>query len=66
MPPERPPAAYHEMARELRSIGTNLNQIARRAHAIGAVDAARYDAEARRLERALVEIAAAVKSPRRP
>lgn len=66
VPPERPPAAYHEMARELRSIGTNLNQIARKAHAIGAVDAARYDAEARRLERALVEIAAAVKSPRRP
>ena len=33
-------------------------------HAIGAVDAARYDAEARRLERALVEIVTAVKSPR--
>ena len=66
VPPERPPAAYHEMARELRSIGTNLNQIARKAHAIGAIDAARYDAEARRLERALVEISSAVKSPGRP
>ena len=65
VPPERPPEAYLEMARELRSIGTNLNQIARKAHAIGAVDAGRYDAEARRLERALIEIVAAVKSPGR-
>lgn len=66
VPPERPSAAYREMARELRAIGANLNQIARKANAIGAVDAARYDVEARRLERALIEIVAAVKSPRRP
>lgn len=65
VPPERPPAAYREMARELHSIGTNLNQIARKANAIGVIDAARYDAEARRLERALVEISGAVKSPGR-
>ncbi|MFR1166262.1 MAG: plasmid mobilization relaxosome protein MobC [Adlercreutzia equolifaciens] len=40
------------MTRELHAIGNNLNQIARKAHALGTVDAARYDAEARRLEAA--------------
>ena len=42
-----------ELIPELKRIGNNLNQIARKAHALGTVDAARYDAEARRLEAAL-------------
>lgn len=53
------------MARELHAIGSNLNQIARKAHALNVVDAVRYDAEARKLEAALAEIAAAVKEPGR-
>ncbi len=64
-PKPKPPPDYLAMARELHAIGNNLNQIARKAHALGAVDAARYDAEARRLEAALREIVAAVKEPGR-
>ena len=50
-PRPKPPPDYLAMTREL--------------HAIGNVDAARYDAEARRLEAALREIVAAVKEPGR-
>ncbi len=64
-PRPKPPPDYLAMTRELHAIGNNLNQIARKAHALGTVDAARYDAEARRLEAALREIVAAVKEPGR-
>lgn len=64
-PRPKPPPDYLAMTRELHAIGNNLNQIARKAHALGIVDAARYDAEARRLEAALREIVAAVKEPGR-
>ena len=65
-PRPKPPPDYLAMTRELHAIGNNLNQIARKAHALGApVDAARYDAEAQRLEAALREIVAAVKEPGR-
>ena len=64
-PRPKPPPDYLAMTRELHAIGNNLNQIARKAHALGTVDAARYDAEARRLEVALREIVAAVKEPGR-
>ena len=57
-PRPKPPPDYLAMTRELHAIGNNLNQI-------GTVDAARYDAEARRLEAALREIVAAVKEPGR-
>lgn len=46
-PRPKPPPDYLAMTRELHAIGNNLNQIARKAHALGTVDAARYDAEAR-------------------
>ena len=64
-PKPTPPPDYLAMARELHAIGSNLNQIARKAHVLNVVDAARYDAEARKLEAALAEIAAAVKEPGR-
>lgn len=64
-PKLKPPPDYLAMARELHAIGSNLNQIARKAHVLNVVDAARYDAEARKLEAALAEIAAAVKEPGR-
>ena len=62
-PRPKPPPDYLAMTRELHAIGNNLNLIARKA--LGTVDAARYDAEARRLEAALREIVAAVKEPGR-
>ena len=63
----RPKRRHVDLAlpRELPALGTILHQIARKAHALGTVDAARYDAEARRLEAALREIVAAVKEPGR-
>ena len=64
-PRPKPPPDYLAMARELHAIGSNLNQIARKAHALGIVDAARYEAEAQRLNAALAEIVAAVKEPER-
>lgn len=64
-PKPKPPPDCLAMARELHAIGSNLNQIARKAHVLNVVDAARYDAEARKLEAALAEIAAAVKEPGR-
>ena len=53
------------MTRELHAIGNNLNQIAAKMHALGVLDATRYDKEARKLAAALAEIADAVSSPER-
>ncbi|MDO5139105.1 MAG: plasmid mobilization relaxosome protein MobC [Oscillospiraceae bacterium] len=39
---EQPPAQYHEVLKELRQIGNNINQIAARANAAGIIDAATY------------------------
>lgn len=39
-PRPKPPPDYLAMTRELHAIGNNLNQIARKAHALGTVDAA--------------------------
>ena len=47
-PKEAPPPDYYSMMRELYGIGRNLNQIAQKAHALGVIDAQRYDTEARR------------------
>lgn len=43
-PRPKPPPDYLAMTRELHAIGNNLNQIARKAHALGTVDAACYRA----------------------
>jgi hypothetical protein len=48
------------MMRELYGIGRNLNQIAQKAHALGVIDAQRYDTEARKLEAAVKRITDAV------
>jgi len=34
---------YHKMMNEFRAIGTNLNQIAQKAHVLGVIDTKRYD-----------------------
>lgn len=47
VPATRPPPEYFQMARELRAIGVNLNQIAQKAHVLGVIDVQRYDTEAR-------------------
>jgi hypothetical protein len=41
-----PPPDYYTMMRELHAIGTNLNQIAQKAHVLNAIDVKRYDENA--------------------
>ena len=62
-PKETPPPDYYSMMRELYGIGRNLNQIAQKAHALGVIDAQRYDTEARKLEEAVRKITEAVILP---
>lgn len=62
-PKEAPPPDYYSMMRELYGIGRNLNQIAQKAHTLGAIDAQRYDTEARKLEDTVKKITDAVILP---
>ncbi len=64
VPRDAPPPDYCAMMRELYRIGSNLNQIAQKAHILNAVDAQRYDEDVRRLESAVRQITAAVVEPK--
>jgi predicted DNA-binding protein len=65
VPTDIPPPDYHTMTAELRRIGNNLNQIARKAHVLGVIDVARYDAAVSTLDTSLLSITNAVMLPRR-
>jgi len=65
VPTDAPPPDYHSMMRELRAIGTNLNQIAQKAHVLNVVDARRYDENVALLNTAVVAITNAVMLPRK-
>ena len=65
VPTDAPPPDYFTMMRELHSIGTNLNQIAQKAHVLNVVDVKRYDENIAALNRAVVTITNAVMLPRR-
>ncbi len=65
VPTDAPPPDYFSMMKELHAIGTNLNQIARKAHVLNAVDVKRYDENVAALNRAVVSITNAVMLPRR-
>jgi hemoglobin-like flavoprotein len=60
-----PPPDYHAMLNELRAIGTNMNQIAQKAHVLNVIDTQRYEAAYTALKQALVEIIKAVTQPRK-
>ncbi len=64
VPREAPPPDYYSMMRELHRIGNNLNQIARKAHALQALDVQRYDASLEMLETAIRKITEAVVLPK--
>lgn len=49
VPKELPPPDYYAMMKELHAIGSNLNQIAARANAIGHIDRTTFQYEANRL-----------------
>jgi hypothetical protein len=65
IPTDIPPPDYYSMMRELHAIGTNLNQIARKAHVLGVIDAKRYDENVAALNEAVIEITNAVMLPRK-
>jgi hypothetical protein len=65
VPTDVPPPDYYTMMRELHAIGTNLNQIARKAHVLNAIDVKRYDENAAALNKAIIEITNAVMLPRK-
>lgn len=64
VPRDAPPPDYYAMMRELYRIGSNMNQIAQKAHILNAVDAQRYDEDYRQLESAIRQITAAVVEPK--
>ena len=53
------------MMKELHHIGTNLNQIAQKAHILNVLDIKRYDENAALLKKAVVDITNAVMLPRK-
>ena len=55
-PKELPPVEYHEVLRNLRQIGNNMNQIAAKANATGLVDTAEYWKSVRWLEKEIGKI----------
>lgn len=65
VPTDVPPPDYYTMMRELHAIGTNLNQIAQKAHVLNAIDVKRYDESTAMLKKAIVEITNAVMLPRK-
>ena len=65
VPTDAPPPDYYSMMRELHGIGNNLNQIAQKAHTLGAIDTKRYDDNAAALNKSIVEITNAVMLPRK-
>ena len=64
IPQDAPPPDYYSMMQQLYRIGTNLNQIAQKAHTLNAIDVQRYDAAVHKFEEVVKQITEAVVSPR--
>ena len=62
-PRDAPPPDYYSMMRELHRIGTNLNQIAQKAHTLNVIDVQRYDRDMRLFENTVKKITEAVILP---
>jgi hypothetical protein len=65
VPADVPPTDYFAMTAELRRIGNNLNQVAKKAHVLNAIDAQRYDEAVRSLDKAILNITNAIMLPRK-
>jgi hypothetical protein len=65
VPTDAPPPDYFSMMKELRYIGTNLNQIAQKAHILNVLDITRYDENAALMKTAVVNLTNAVMRPRK-
>ena len=65
VPQDAPPADYFVMMRELNSVGNNMNQIARTAHATGNVRHEDYAEAVKQLDKIIAEIEDSVVAPRK-
>ena len=65
IPTDAPPPDYYAMMRELHAIGTNLNQVAQKAHVLNVLDVKRYDDAIALLNHAVIDITNAVMLPRK-
>lgn len=63
VPKETPPLDYYTLMRELHSIGTNINQIAKAANATGEVSIECFTSEAANLRAVLLSIQRAIELP---
>lgn len=65
VPTDTPPPDYFNMIKALHYIGTNLNQIAQKAHTLNVLDVKRYDDNVSFLNKGIVAITNAVMLPRK-
>ena len=63
VPREAPPLDYHNLIRELRAIGNNMNQIAAHVNAIGYVNGIAYQEEVNKLHRVILSMQEAMLLP---
>ena len=55
-PKELPPPDFYPMMRQLYYCGNNLNQIAKKAHALGVIDAEKYDEALNKIQSMIQEL----------
>ena len=65
VPKELPPPGYHAMMRQLYGVANNLNQVARKAHALHVIDAQKVDECQKQVNEAILQITEAVVLPRK-
>lgn len=64
-PDNAPPPDYSGMAKKLHEVGTNLNQVAQKAHSLNVIDVQHYDDTVASMKHAIAEITSAVMQARR-
>ena len=64
-PKELPPPDFYPMMRQLYYCGNNLNQIARKAHALGVIDAEKYDTAVMTFQQTVQALSHAILEPER-
>ena len=65
VPQEAPPPDYYAMMRQLYGVANNLNQVARKAHALHVIDAQKVDECQKQVNEAILRITEAVVLPRK-
>ena len=55
-PQAKPPIEFYEMIKQLRKLGSNLNQIAMKAHGLGFIDELSYKKEVEKIDSLILEM----------